>query len=233
MYRTGDLARRRADGELEFLGRRDGQVKIRGFRVELGDVEATLAAHPAVRRARVVKTGAEQLAAYVVADNGCTPDALRELVRERLPPYMVPAAVYVQDALPTLPSGKLDVRALPQPVAAPRPACSLGETERRLAALWRDQLACDDVAAHDDFFDLGGHSLLLIGLQAAILDAFGRELPIVDLIAAPSLRAMAALLDAPAADAIEPEGARARREAMRSRARRSGAVDDHEPREPR
>jgi acyl carrier protein len=243
MYRTGDLARRRADGELEFLGRRDDQVKIRGFRVELGDIEATLAQHPGVHQVRVIKTGAEQLAAYAVAAPGCTPDALREFVRERLPPYMVPAGVHLLDALPTLPSGKLDVRALPQHPVAPSgaaPAAALTAAEQRLAALWKDQLGIADIAAHDDFFELGGHSLLLISLQAGIQDAFGRDVPITQLIAAPSLRAMAALVvepEAAAAAAAEPEPERdaaelvagaARRDAMQGRRRRAEAVGDLE-----
>ena len=231
MYRTGDLARRRGGGELEFLGRRDGQVKIRGFRVELGDIEATLALHPDVRQARAIKTDADQLAAYVVAAPGCTPEALRELLRARLPPYMVPAGIHLLDALPTLPSGKLDVRALPQhPVGfASGPSAPLSDAEQRLAALWRDQLGCDQVARDDDFFDLGGHSLLLLGLQAAMLEAFGRDVSIVALIAAPSLRAMAALLAEAAAPpaAVEPAGAVARRDAMRSRRRRGHDEDGH------
>jgi amino acid adenylation domain-containing protein len=232
MYRTGDLARRRGDGQLEFLGRRDGQVKIRGFRVELGDVEATLSQHPAVREVRVIKTDAEQLAAYVVAGDPCAPDDLRDFVRAHLPPYMVPAAVHLLAALPTLPSGKLDVRALPQQHTAPRtaPGPRLTDPEQRLAALWRDQLEVTEISPHDDFFELGGHSLLLIGLQAAILDAFGRDLSIVDLLAATSLRAMAGLLgDTAPAAVVEPAGATARRDAMQSRRTpRSDAGGDFE-----
>jgi amino acid adenylation domain-containing protein len=170
LYRTGDLARWRMDGTLEFMGRGDHQVKIRGFRVEVDEVEARLAAHPAVREAAVAARdeapGRKRLVAWFVGE--AEPEALRAHLAERLPEYMLPAAYVRMEALPRTPSGKLDRRALPAPDAGAYARrgyeAPLGETETALAEIWSEVLGVGQVGRWDDFFELGGHSLLAVTL---------------------------------------------------------------------
>ncbi|WIM94380.1 amino acid adenylation domain-containing protein [Actinoplanes oblitus] len=207
LYRTGDLARWRADGTLEFLGRADDQVKLRGFRIELGEIEHRLAEHPMVRACAVVvredQPGDQRLTGYVVPA-GETTDALRDdLVRhlERtLPEYQVPSAFVLLDALPLTTHGKLDRKALPAPdigafvqSAYVAPATP---TERILAELWADLLGFDAgrVGAGDNFFALGGHSLLITSLVAR-LAAAGLHATVWDVFSAPALSDLAALID--------------------------------------
>jgi acyl-coenzyme A synthetase/AMP-(fatty) acid ligase len=167
LYRTGDRVRWLADGRLEFLGRLDTQVKLRGQRVELGEIEAALHACAGVREAAVVTHGQAQalaLVAYVVAP-GVGTEALRDELSARLPAYMVPAAFVMLDALPRLPNGKLDRRALPVPRdEAPARSAAAQDlntpAERLMAAIWSELLGTPDVRRSDNFFDLGGHSLL-------------------------------------------------------------------------
>jgi len=206
LYRVGDLARWRTDGEMEYLGRIDHQVKLRGFRIELGEIEAVLASHPAVDRA-VVAThsyGLEdlRLVAWVVPAAGGRPESLETAdltawVAERLPEYMVPSALLVLDALPLTPNGKVDRFALPIPAAAPSLPPSAAELPRTaleelVAGLWSEVLACGRVGLHDDFFSLGGYSLLAIRLLARLRDATGVELPLRALFAYPTVAEMAA-----------------------------------------
>ncbi|HLL46016.1 MAG TPA: amino acid adenylation domain-containing protein, partial [Longimicrobiaceae bacterium] len=196
MYRVGDRVRRRRDGVLEFLGRVDQQVKVQGVRVEPGEVEAALRSHPCVAAAAVVareeRPGEARLVAYVVAADGADPSAaeLRAYLADRLPSYMVPAGWVSLEALPLLPNGKLDRRALPEPdgpgagaeYAAPRTP-----TEEILAAIWAEVLGVERVGLADDFFALGGHSLLATRMTARVREAFGTELPLRTLFEAPTL----------------------------------------------
>ncbi|MBM9623345.1 amino acid adenylation domain-containing protein [Streptomyces zhihengii] len=223
MYRTGDRARWRTDGNLDFLGRVDDQVKIRGFRVELGEIEAALAAHPAVAQAAVVPErdgDIVRLVAYTVADrgpgDGGTPADAQELRAHAaglLPEYMVPALVVALDGpLPLTPNGKLDRKALPAPdwaalTGADRPATA---TEQRLAALFGEILRLPDVGAHDNFFALGGHSMAVMRLLARIRTEFGAELAVRDVFDAPTVARIAAALDtaATARPALRPSGDR-------------------------
>jgi amino acid adenylation domain-containing protein len=204
MYRTGDLGRYRPDGAVQILGRADTQVKVRGFRVEPGEVEAALREHPGVREAVVVPwedAGREaRLVGYVVAGEGEGPSAeeLREHARGRLPEYMVPGAFVVLDALPLTPNGKVDRRALPAPEAAqeteyeaPRTA-----TEEVLSGMWAEILRRDRVGATDGFFALGGHSLLAMRLVSRLREAFGVEVPLRALFEAPTVRELAARVEA-------------------------------------
>ncbi|MFI9324914.1 amino acid adenylation domain-containing protein [Kitasatospora aureofaciens] len=171
MYRSGDVARRRPDGTLEYLGRADDQVKIRGFRIELGEIETALGRHPAVRDSAVVvhqdETGRKRLVAYLVADRGLPAGELRAHLTGSLPDYMIPALFVPLDRLPLTPSGKVDRRALPEPdLRAGRPesryTAPRDETEHTLAAIWAEVLGVERVGVHDNFFDLGGDSILSI-----------------------------------------------------------------------
>ncbi|OXS36792.1 non-ribosomal peptide synthetase [Streptomyces sp. XY006] len=170
LYRTGDLVRRQRDGSLEFLGRADNQVKIRGMRVELEEIEAVLEQHPGVRRGAVVvredAPGVKQLAGYCLAAPGVLP-GLRDWLRERLPEHMVPRTLSVLDAFPLLPSGKVNRAGLPAPESAPGSGTSrepATEGERRLCALFATVLGLEQVGADDDFFQLGGDSIVSIRL---------------------------------------------------------------------
>ncbi|HEY4055606.1 MAG TPA: amino acid adenylation domain-containing protein [Kofleriaceae bacterium] len=188
MYRTGDRVRRGADGELEFLGRVDHQVKIRGFRIELGEIEAVLRDHPNVSESVVVVRddgGEARLVGYVVMRNQATTDDILATVRQRLPDYMVPAVV-VLDAMPLSPAGKIDRKALPAPdrsafvtsdYLAPR-----GPVEEALVAIWSELLNVPRVGVKDDFFALGGHSLLTIRLVAEIENRFRVRIPIREVL---------------------------------------------------
>ncbi|WP_156890233.1 non-ribosomal peptide synthetase [Burkholderia pseudomallei] len=216
LYRTGDLARRRADGNLEYLGRNDFQVKIRGFRIELGEIEAQLAKAHGVQgvalAARDTPTADRRLVAYYVGDASAA--ALREHAAARLPAYMVPAAYVRLAAWPLTPNGKLDRAALPAPddeayaraeYEAPR-----GEHECKLAAIWRAVLQVERIGRHDDFFELGGHSLLAVRAVTAMRDAFGSDTSLRDLFARPVLKDLAehASTAARARDAAIPKAAR-------------------------
>ncbi|CAK0253375.1 syringomycin synthetase [Burkholderia pseudomallei] len=216
LYRTGDLARRRADGNLEYLGRNDFQVKIRGFRIELGEIEAQLAKAHGVQgvalAARDTPTADKRLVAYYVGDASAA--ALREHAAARLPAYMVPAAYVRLAAWPLTPNGKLDRAALPAPddeayaraeYEAPR-----GEHECKLAAIWRAVLQVERIGRHDDFFELGGHSLLAVRAVTAMRDAFGSDTSLRDLFARPVLKDLAehASTAARARDAAIPKAAR-------------------------
>ncbi|MEU2080046.1 amino acid adenylation domain-containing protein, partial [Streptomyces sp. NPDC013489] len=201
LYRTGDLVRWDGPAGLVYTGRVDEQVKIRGFRIELGEVESALAAHPGIARAVAVARDAgagrgRQLVAYVVPD-GTAPDpaALRAFVGERLPEYMVPAAVVVLDRLPLNTNGKLDRKALPEPqftggaYRAPRTP-----QEEVLCGLFAAILDLDTVGVDDSFFDLGGHSLLATRLISRIRSSLGAEIGVRTVFEAPTVAELAARL---------------------------------------
>ncbi len=210
MYRTGDLARYLPDGNLVFLGRNDEQVKIRGFRIEPGEIEVQLATHEAVRDAIVIarhdSAGNARLLAYVVLHDDA-PRAelvrqLREHLAARLPEYMVPAAFIVIDALPLTPNGKLDRRALPEPdddaFVQTRYEAPQGVIELSLAALWSELLGVERIGRHDNFFALGGHSIVAIRMVSRIVSATGKALPLRKVFDAPTIAELAlALADAP------------------------------------
>ncbi|HSF43553.1 MAG TPA: amino acid adenylation domain-containing protein [Thermoanaerobaculia bacterium] len=207
MLRTGDLARWRSDGSsLEYLGRLDQQVKIRGHRIELGEIEAALGRHPALREGAVALrelAGEMRLVAWVVPRQGETVRAsdLLAFLRERIPAPMVPAAVAAVPALPLSANGKVDTAALPTPE---RPGAAVGEgsqaaprseIERAIATVWQEALGVPRVGVHDNFFDLGGHSLLMAKVHARLLEALpggmGRELSLIDLFKHPTVAALA------------------------------------------
>jgi len=205
LYRTGDVGRRLPDGDLQILGRSDHQVKVRGFRIELGEIEAILARHPsiheAVALAREDTPGNVRLVAYVVASNGAAPAAgeLRRLAAEALPDYMVPSAWVTLDAMPRTPNGKVDRRALPAPdgvrsdlgadFVAPRTP-----VEETVAEIWQSVLEVDRVGVQDNFFDLGGHSLLLMPVIDQLRKRLGVKLRPGELIL-PTLGQLATLCE--------------------------------------
>ncbi|MEU0005142.1 non-ribosomal peptide synthase/polyketide synthase [Streptomyces sp. NPDC006314] len=213
LYRTGDRVRWNADGELEFLGRLDRQVKIRGFRVEPGEIEAALLRAGGVGEAVVVvredEPGRQRLVGYVTpAEPGRDPDpaALRGAVAGVLPAHMVPSAVVVLDRLPLTAQHKIDRRALPAPDRAPAADRVPPRTpeERALAAIWADVLGVDAVGAADDFFELGGDSILAARTLARIRDGLGVRLTVRDVFTARTVAALAPLLGDPSA-AAPPE----------------------------
>jgi amino acid adenylation domain-containing protein len=204
LYRTGDLVRFRGDGRLEFLRRIDSQVKVRGFRIEPGEVESALLGHPGVLQAVVVARdvgpGDKLLVAYLVGAPGEVPSPaeLRGYLRERLPEPLVPGAFVVLPELPLTAHGKVDRRALPEPPAgAPGEAGResftppSGPIEERLAGIWADLLRVERLGGEDNFFELGGHSLLATRVVSRAREAFGVELPLRRLFAAPTLSGLA------------------------------------------
>ncbi|NJC74183.1 amino acid adenylation domain-containing protein, partial [Planosporangium thailandense] len=203
MYRTGDVVRWTADGQLAFAGRADDQVKIRGFRIEPGEIEALLRGHPDVNGAVVVaredQPGVKRLVGYVVGQ-GLDVAALRGYLAGRLPAYMVPAAFVTLEALPIGPNGKLDRRALP----APDPATIVGDaefvapgsdTERAIAGIWAEVLGVDRIGVHDNFFDLGGDSILSARVLSRIRATLGADLSPRAMFDAPTVAGLAALVD--------------------------------------
>jgi amino acid adenylation domain-containing protein len=203
LYRTGDLVRRLAGGEIEFMGRLDNQVKIRGFRIELGEIESTLVQHQAIGQAVVVARddglGEKQLVGYVVSTTSTPPatEELRAFLKLRLPEFMIPTALVFLDSLPQTPNGKVDRKALPAPdrsrpelravYQAPRTGA-----EKEIAAIWRAALDVDRVGIDDNFFDLGGHSLLMTRVHARLRSALAPNLSLVELFQYPTVRALAA-----------------------------------------
>ena len=204
MYRTGDVVRMRAGGALEFLGRSDTQVKVRGHRIELGEIEARLRAIANVRQAAVILSTAgpaARLVAYLVGD-GLAVSAVRRELERHLPGYMVPEAFVFVDELPTTLSGKLDQRALPEP-SGERPDLDAAYVsprnalEERVVAVWCDVLAVDRVGVHDNFFDVGGNSLLLAKVRSRLADELETDIPALELFRHPTPALLARFLAAP------------------------------------
>jgi len=198
LYRTGDLARYLPDGNFDFLGRRDQQVKLRGYRIELGEIESILTRHPAVRESVVAVRedvpGDKRLVAYIVAHDKqvCSASELRDDLKERVPDYMTPSSFVFLEALPLTANGKIDRGALPSPDGALRereteyvaPRTPLEEV---LAGVWAELLSIERVGVHDNFFALGGHSLLVTQLLARLLTMFKTELPLIAVFQCPTI----------------------------------------------
>ena len=219
LYRTGDLARWQSDGALEYVGRADAQLKIRGYRIEPGEIEAALRAHERVHDVAVVARadvpGGPALVAYLVlrGESALDDAAARQFLRARLPEYMVPARFITVAALPLMPNGKLDHRALPPPgsrAGAERLAPST-PAEDLMAVIWAQVLGIERVGVHDNFFDLGGHSLLAAQVIARARRVFGIDLRVRALFESPTVAGMAAMVErararpaAPPARALTP-----------------------------
>ncbi len=209
LYRTGDLARITSDGEIDCLGRLDHQIKIRGHRIELGEIESILAAFPGVQQAVVTarqdQAEDKRLVAYLTAAPDTSLAALREHARSRLPDYMLPAAFVRIEKIPLTPNGKVDRKALPSPreedvVTDGRKHPPATPTEERLAAIWRGVLGLSSIGRHDKFFDLGGNSLLAVKVFAEIEKQFSRHLPLASLFNAPTIAALAAVIEKTGSD---------------------------------
>jgi len=208
MYKSGDLARRLADGEVEYLGRGDAQVKIQGFRIELGEVEAAVVGHAGVREARVIAhtdaAGNKRLVAYFVAQAGANPSAreLSEFLSASLPPWMLPSVYLPIAAFPLTPNGKVDYAALPAPAAGSvKTASESAETsgsemEAQVAGVWKAVLGAEHVGLDDNFFDIGGTSLLLVSVHAQLQTLLTRKIPIADLFGYTTVRTLSARLGA-------------------------------------
>lgn len=211
LYKTGDIGRYRQNGNIDFVGRRDHQVKIRGFRVELGEIEAVLSGHPAVREAVVlaknIQSGSQpsvdtELVGYVSCDTAQAPNTseLRGFLQEKLPEYMVPQFFVTLDSFPLSPTGKVDRKALKSPerttlepektFVAPRTAL-----EERVAGIWKEVMHVDQVGVYDNFFELGGHSLLATQVVARIHKQFAVVVPLRDLFESPTVARLAELIE--------------------------------------
>jgi amino acid adenylation domain-containing protein len=201
VYRTGDIVRFRNDGQLEFHGRRDHQIKLRGYRIEPGEIEATLVAEAPIEACIVTvcepEPGDPRLVAYVVPKPGATfdRDDARTRLKAHLPGYMIPTEFVVLDALPLTPNGKVDRAALPAPArgAAQEPSVDIVMTpvQQRVAALWRKVLRVDRVSLHDNFFDVGGHSMLVVRLHVALQQEFETDMALAELFQRTTVAAQA------------------------------------------
>ena len=201
LYRTGDRVKHLADGQLEFLGRMDHQVKVRGFRIEVGEIEAALGRHRAVRRGVVVVSadaaGQAQLVAYVTATAGESPEpeVLREFLGQRLPSHAVPGIFVPLERFPLTPSGKVDRRALPHPstlrTAAQPPASPTDPVEEVIAGIWCEVLGLDACGARENFFDLGGNSLIATQVLGRLREIFEVALPVGLFFEEPTVRHLA------------------------------------------
>ncbi len=206
LYRTGDLVRYRADGSLEFLGRVDFQVKVRGYRIELGEIETILSRHESVKEAVIVARedtpGDKRLVAYLLTQPGPepTPATLREHLLQHLPEYMVPSHFITLSAFPLTPNHKVDRKALPAPILAQTKSETTGAipqspTERTLLEIWQKVLHVPEVGTGENFFDLGGNSLIAVALIGEIRTVFEVDLPLINLFRSPTVESLAQQID--------------------------------------
>ncbi|MET0397601.1 MAG: non-ribosomal peptide synthetase, partial [Longimicrobiaceae bacterium] len=231
MYRVLDRVRWRADGELEYFGRKDFQVKVRGFRIELGEIETAIRAFPGVQDAVVVVRedaasgvpGNRRLVAYYTGASAAAAGDLRVHLRDAVPEHMVPSAFVALEALPMTPNGKVDRLALPAPEGRPEGGeeyvAPRTPTEEALAAIWGELLGIERVGANDNFFDLGGHSLLVVQLHARLRETLAPTLSVADLFGIRTLADLARQVDA--MRETEDDGASQEETLNRADARRS------------
>jgi len=211
LYRTGDRVRYLRNGELEYIGRFDSQIKLRGLRVEPGEIEAALLQHPSVRDAVVVArefAGDSQIIAYIVPRRDITPDELRGALRLWLPDYMVPSAFVMLDSLPRTTSGKVDRDALPSPNfdgsrTKQRVPATTAE-EKKLVEIWKKLLPVTEIGIQDNFFDLGGHSMLAAQFIGEIRESTGIAIPVSALFRAPTIESFARLLQQDSISRTDP-----------------------------
>ncbi|NEP28402.1 non-ribosomal peptide synthetase, partial [Moorena sp. SIO3I6] len=210
LYKTGDLGRYLPDGNIEFIGRIDHQVKIRGYRIETGEIEATLTQHPTVKEtvvlAREDNYGNKGLVAYLVLESEIIEvseteqiDKLKHYLKQQLPEYMIPSRFVLLSQLPLTPNGKVDRKALPAPDLAISASTEYmapeTETQKVLAEIWAEVLGIEQVGIHDNFFDLGGHSLMATQVVSRVRQAFGNELTLQGLFESPTIAGIAKNLE--------------------------------------
>jgi surfactin family lipopeptide synthetase A/lichenysin synthetase A len=213
MYRTGDIASWNERGHLRYHGRRDGQVQVGGIRVELGEVESILATAPGVRLAAVGTVNesaghADALVGYVVFEEGAAPSAtdLREHLGSYLPDGVVPSRFVPLDEMPRTSSGKIDRTALPKSgelIRTKERVAPRNETEERVARIWCEHLGLDDVGVHDNFFEVGGHSLLAVRIQHDVSDEFDVDVPLGTIFENPTISELASKIAVLTADDVE------------------------------
>ena len=207
LYKTGDLVRYRPDGNIEFLGRADNQVKLRGYRIELGEIETVLNEHPAVKYAVVVlherdSSAEKSLVSYVLPRRQSTAlvPGLRNFLERKLPEYMIPSVFVILEALPLSPNGKVDRQQLPQPdhtrpQLAARLVAPRTEIQELIAQIWREILKVKNLDIHDNFFEVGGHSLLAVQVVSRLREAFNREIPLRVLFESPTIYGLASCIE--------------------------------------
>ncbi len=228
VYRTGDIVRRLGDGSIEFIGRNDHQVKLRGFRVEMGEIESVLLQHFGVRQCvvdiREDEPGDKRLVAYIVASEASQPLVadLREHVKKKLPEYMAPSAYVFLDELPLTPNGKIDRHALAKQKATysemgPLYVAPQTSLEQAIASVWSEVLNLEKLSVHDNFFDLGGHSLLLVRAHSMLQDKLDAGLRLIELFEYPTIRSLAAHLSNNRGDTDDFRESFARAELRRER----------------
>jgi acyl carrier protein len=204
LYATGDQVKL-VNGELEFLGREDNQVKVRGYRIELGEIESWLAKESTVHEAAAAvqegRWGHRELIGYYTATREIDAKSLRRSLGQNLPEYMVPSRFVHLDAMPRTPNGKIDKKNLGaarpktrERVLAPVAKAS-GDTQQSIARIWQDLLGIEQIDVNANFFDIGGHSILVIRLQGMLSEKFGRKVPVSDLFRFPTIEAFAKHLD--------------------------------------
>ena len=215
LYKTGDLARYQNDGNIEYLGRIDHQVKVRGFRIELGEIEAVLSQHPVVQQSVVIVRedipGNQQLVVYLVHHKEQAPPTaseLRHFLKQQLPEYMAPSAFVTLDSLPLTPNGKVDRRALPSPEGLRTDLAEAyvpprTELEQMIAMVWQEVLRVEKVGIHDNFFDQGGHSLLVVQVHRKLQEILQRNLLITEMFKYPTISSLVEYL-APKQDEKTP-----------------------------
>ncbi|CAM2005624.1 non-ribosomal peptide synthetase [Acanthopleuribacter pedis] len=233
LYQSGDLAKRESNGHFTFLGRADFQVKIRGFRIELGEIEARLASHAGVRQAVVLAhDGGPRgrfLVAYVVGEGKApSSDTLKSYIAEALPEYMVPEQIIALEAMPLTPNNKLNRKALPAPnqqeAVTQRFVAPATEAEKKLAVIWQNVLGLEKVSSQANFFDIGGHSLLLARVHAALRKQFPKNITLLDLFRYTTISSLAAYLSdsgtAESARGLSQDRAQRQREAAMKQRRK-------------
>jgi aspartate racemase len=239
MYRTGDLARWRDDGVVEFLGRIDNQVKIHGYRIEPGEIEIALRTHKIINQACVVPhtdaNGSKRLVGYFTTADGreLTAKELKQFLSGKIPAHMVPALFVHMEALPLSPNGKVDRAVLPAPVfekeESPAMRSTATELEAQISEVWKRVLRVERVGLDDNFFDLGGDSLLLLAVHSNLQKGLQLEIPITDLFEFTTVRTLAARLSkpqpvAPSFSDVQQQAQKQREAFARQRERHSGGA---------